>query len=204
MAKNDLQKEKSWDLVNTEMAQAYEEHRAAGQRALNVIKQWLLVTAFPFIVIGSSISFINQMKTQLDITEDWFFSLPIGYRPFFVFSSIMGMLLIFLHNDIDIHKHVCRNGMNSFRKLYKSTLKEDFNSIGWEYKMRTDFTPIRLNPSSFTFWFAIFGGCISGLYCSIGIGSGLLLSIILTLLGVLTPQAVMIIKLAKENKKHNS
>jgi len=203
MEENNQVNEKSWELVNTEMHQAYEEHRAASQRALNVIKQWLLVVAFPFIVLGSSMSFLSEATTKIDITTNWMFSIPLGYRPFFVFSGIMGMLLIILHNDIDMHKHVCRNGMNAFRKLYKKTLKKEFEKINWVYKMRTDFTPIKINFRSFTFWFAIFGGAVSGLYCAVGFGFNHFITILFVVTGASIPQIIMFIKLSKENKKHN-
>ncbi len=190
------------------MTQAFEEHRAAAQRALSVIKQWLLVITFPFIVIGSSFSFSSEKINITSVDQVWLFSLPIGYRLIFIFSGILSLLLIFLHNDIDMHKNVCRNGMNSFRALYKTALKNDFEDIGWHYKMRTDFSEIKLNMLSFTCLFSLFGGFISGLYCAIGIGFelGNCMPIVwgVIVISSFVPLFVMHLKLSKENKKHGS
>lgn len=179
-------KDKYWELLKTEMEKAYEEHQLTGARAMETIKQWLLVIAFPFIIIGSALTFIKG--NEFNLNSNWIFDVPFGIRPFFIFSGIMGLLLIILHNNIDLHKIVCRVSMNSFRKLHKIGLKDELDKLNWDYPIRTDIDLMKINPLSFTFWFTIFGGGISGAYISVGLGaSSYHLLIIGLFLGAIIP-----------------
>jgi len=171
MMKMGNENEKYWELVKIEMQQAYAEHQSTGIRTLDVIKQWLIVVTFPFLVIGSLIAFMDKTELNILIHKNWLFDIPEGIRPFFVFSGIISFILINLHTSIDLHKMICRNAMNSFRGLHQTALKIEFDKLVWRYPIRTDLLKLKfIDITSNTFWFTLFGGGLSIFYCLIGFG----------------------------------
>lgn len=166
-------KDKKWveQLPLIEVEQAYEEHRDSGQHSVQILRIWLLVTAFPFIAAGAVVLRPPDGDSGPFLDSFWLIHIPQGLRPFFVFSGILGLMLVLHHSATDVHRHICKSVMNSYRALMLSAMRSSFDKLDWEHPASIERNVSRtIRALSFTWLFAGSGGFISAGLFFIGLG----------------------------------